>query len=91
MAKVEGIHFNDKGIDMINKSMVDSGYTVRLKRRTVHFNYTYKGKIFKSTFPLALAYAMTEHEAQVVTIASLVLVDVSVTFKSHRKNICHIM
>jgi ATP-dependent DNA helicase PIF1 len=53
---------------------------LKVKICTIKFNYTSKGKFYKSTFPLALAYAMTSHKSQGATISSKILVDIQNAF-----------
>ena len=60
--------------------MLESGYKTKLKKRKTKFNHTHVGKNFKSTFLLALAYAMTRHKAQRATVAAKVIIDTHEAF-----------
>ena len=81
MAKIISIHFKKgRDVDAITIGLLDSGLQIKLKKKTTKFNYTYKGKYFKSTFPLALAYAITGHKAQGVPVASKVVIDIRDAF-----------
>jgi ATP-dependent exoDNAse (exonuclease V) alpha subunit len=81
MGKVEAIHFKeDTNVEGITIGMLESGYKTKLKKGKTKFNYTYTGKYFKSTFLLALAYAMTGHKAQGATVAAKVIIDIREAF-----------
>jgi len=56
----------------------DSGLQLKVKKCTIKFNYASKGRFYKLTFPLALAYAMIGHKSQGTTNSSKVLVDIQI-------------
>jgi hypothetical protein len=62
-ASIHSINLDLHGhVDSITVTINHSGESMKLTRRTVHYKYTFNGKFYKSTFPLALAYAMTAHK-----------------------------
>jgi hypothetical protein len=67
-------------VDSITVTIHHFGESLKLTRRTIQYKYTFNGKFYKSTFPLALAYAMTGHKCQGARICSKVLVDVRKAF-----------
>jgi hypothetical protein len=80
-ASVQSISLDLHGqVDSITVTIHHSGKSLKLTRRTIQYKYTFNGKFYKSTFPLALAYAMTGHKCQGATICSKVLVDVRKAF-----------
>jgi ATP-dependent DNA helicase PIF1 len=79
--KIQAIHLKEgTHVEAISICLLESSLLLKLKWRTTKFNYTYKGKFFKSTFPLALAYAITGHKAQGATVASKVVIDICDAF-----------
>jgi ATP-dependent exoDNAse (exonuclease V) alpha subunit len=65
-------------MDVITIMLDHSRLQLKVKKHTIIFNYTSKGRFYKLTFPLALAYAMTGHKSQGLTNSSKVLVDIQI-------------
>jgi hypothetical protein len=60
---IQSINFDSHGkVDSITITINHLGESLKLKRRTTEYKYTFNGKFSKSTFSLALAYAMTGHK-----------------------------
>jgi hypothetical protein len=87
-ASVRSINLDPKGqVDSITVTINHSGESLKLTRHTIQYKYTFNRKFYKSTVPLALAYAMTGYKCQGATICSKVLVDVRKAFSPGLTNV----
>jgi hypothetical protein len=67
-------------VDVITIMLHHSKLQLKVKRHTIKFNYTSKGRFYKSKFPLALVYAKIGHKSQEPLFPSKVLVDIHYAF-----------
>jgi len=51
-------------VDVITIMLNQYKLQLKVKRRTIKFNYISKGRFYKLTFPLALVYAKIGHKSQ---------------------------
>jgi len=51
-----------------------------LKKHTFQHKYRYDGSIYKTSFPITLAYVITGHKSQGATISSKVIIDIKEAF-----------
>jgi len=76
------VHDTDGFVDKLSIKIDGTGKLVTIGR-TLKQSITYNETTYvKSTFPLQLAYAMTAHKAQSVTISRPVILDVAGVFEA---------
>ncbi len=67
-------------VDVTTIMLDHSKLQLKMKRCTINFNFTSKGRFLKLTFPLTLGWARTCHKPQGATISSKVVVDIQNAF-----------